>query len=87
MVTETNGTKITAENETSGHRITRNESHFKSLPLTAQVPLLKEEGEDDYDISINTKPINVPPNNQRRAYHNETEDLQNFGENIEQTYK
>ena len=24
VVTETNGTKITAENETSGHRITRN---------------------------------------------------------------
>ena len=46
-VKEINGTKIIAESERSGHRLSRNISYFKKVLLEA----VNEESEEDTDIN------------------------------------
>ena len=67
IVSEKNGTKITATNESTGHTISRNTSHFKQVPETASAPpTIVEEEDEGYDE--HTACQNKPTMTQRKVY-------------------
>ena len=48
QVTDVKDTLVTAENPITNHRITRNETHFKKIPLTAPtIPKIIDTEEDN----------------------------------------
>ncbi|XP_057292552.1 uncharacterized protein K02A2.6-like [Hydractinia symbiolongicarpus] len=76
-VTKINDTMVTAQSEIESSNITRNISHFKSIPTTAPTPIIVKEEED---IAIEpqlpvSQPANkppfrnyTPPNQNRKIY-------------------
>ena len=65
IVTNRNGTMITAQSETDGSTITRNVSHYKPLSNEAQTPIIVKEKDSDIDNPPQPEPghINVPDQN------------------------
>ena len=69
-VTAIKGTMVTAQATANNKVITRNISHFKPLPKTAELPKMREEEEDEEDKGGENDTINID-NVNRNNVHNE----------------
>ena len=71
LVTNVKGTMITAHSPTINKMITRNISHFKPLPKTAELPIISDRGEDEEE-DIEFKPAEPETRNKNRPIHQPT---------------